>query len=70
MLTGGGALLKGLGEMIRADLNLPVTVADKALEAVALGAGHLLTDEARLRRVRLRHDLPAWQVSEELVVNP
>ncbi len=37
MLTGGGALLRGLDAEIRDHTGLPVTVADDLLSCVALG---------------------------------
>jgi rod shape-determining protein MreB len=42
MLTGGGALLKGLDERIRRETNLPVHVADDPLTAVVRGTGKVL----------------------------
>jgi rod shape-determining protein MreB len=42
MLTGGGALLRGLDLEIRDQTGLPVTVADDPLACVALGCGRVL----------------------------
>ena len=42
MLTGGGALLRGLDIEIRDHTGLPVTVADDPLSCVALGCGKVL----------------------------
>ena len=42
MLTGGGALLRGLDAEIRDHTGLPVTVADDPLSCVALGCGKVL----------------------------
>src|SRR5271163_1989159 len=42
MLTGGGALLRGLDSEIRDHTGLPVTVADDPLSCVALGCGKVL----------------------------
>ena len=42
MLTGGGALLKGLDELLRSRVELPVYVADDPLTAVARGTGKIL----------------------------
>jgi rod shape-determining protein MreB and related proteins len=39
LLVGGGALLRGLDERISAETQVAVTVADNALDAVAVGAG-------------------------------
>jgi rod shape-determining protein MreB len=69
ILTGGGALLKGMPERLQNELRLHVTLADDPLAAVVLGAGRLLTEPAKLQRVSIRHDIPVWQASEELVVN-
>jgi rod shape-determining protein MreB len=69
ILTGGGALLEGMAERLQNELRLHVTVADEPLAAVALGAGRLLADPERLQRAAIREDVPAWQGSEELVVN-
>ena len=69
ILTGGGALLGGMAERLRDELRLHVTVADEPLAAVAQGAGRLLAEPERLQRVAIREDVPAWESSEELVVN-
>jgi len=44
VLTGGGALLKDLDEVLREETGLPVTVADDPLTCVALGTGRALED--------------------------
>ncbi len=44
MLTGGGALLKGLDQHIRARVDLPVYVAEDPLTAVVRGTGTVLDD--------------------------
>jgi rod shape-determining protein MreB len=44
MLTGGGAMLKGLDEMIRERVELPVHVAEDPLTAVVRGTGKVLED--------------------------
>ena len=45
VLTGGGALLQGLDEVLRDETGLPVTVADDPLTCVALGTGRALEEE-------------------------
>ena len=44
VLTGGGALLQGLDEVLRDETGLPVTVADDPLICVAIGTGRALED--------------------------
>ena len=44
VLTGGGALLGGLDQVLREATGLPVTVADDPLTCVALGTGRALED--------------------------
>ena len=44
VLTGGGALLQELAEVLREATGLPVTVADDPLTCVALGTGRALED--------------------------
>ncbi|WP_156681576.1 rod shape-determining protein [Sphingomonas profundi] len=44
VLTGGGALLQGLDEVLREETGLPVTVADEPLICVALGTGRALEE--------------------------
>jgi rod shape-determining protein MreB and related proteins len=69
ILTGGGALLNGMADRLQSDLRLHVAVADDPLTSVVNGAGRLLADPERLQRVAIRQDAPAWQASDELVVN-
>ncbi|MDF2505802.1 rod shape-determining protein [Clostridium sp.] len=42
MLTGGGALLKGLDSLINNETHMPVHIAEAPLDCVALGAGKAL----------------------------
>ncbi len=42
VLTGGGALLHGIDELLRNELHIPVYVADNALRCVAEGTGIML----------------------------
>ncbi len=58
VLTGGGALLRGLDKLIRQETNLPVIVADDPLTCVARGTGRVLEDIPRYTKVleRSRRD--------------
>lgn len=42
VLTGGGALLRGIDELLMNELNIPVYVAENALRCVAEGTGIML----------------------------
>ncbi len=42
ILTGGGALLRGIDELIAHETNVPVQVAENPLDCVAIGAGAAL----------------------------
>lgn len=54
MLSGGGALLKGLDERLRLETNLPVHVAEDPLTAVVRGTGRVLEDLPKYMRVLLK----------------
>lgn len=54
MLTGGGALLKGLDERIRMETNLPVHVAEDPLTAVARGAGKSIENINKYSKVFIK----------------
>ena len=53
VLSGGGALIRGLDQRLRADTGLPVVLADDPLAAVVLGTGRMLEDMELLRKVAL-----------------
>ncbi len=59
MLTGGGALLKGLDIMIEKSTGMLVNIAENPLDCVANGTGSVLDDLERLKNVlvpaRLMH---------------
>lgn len=54
MLTGGGALIKGLDQRIREETGLPVHVADDPLSAVVRGTGRVLEDISRYQSVLVK----------------
>ncbi|MGY0059322.1 rod shape-determining protein [Streptomyces sp. LZ34] len=63
VLTGGGALLRGLDVRLSRELDIPVLVADDPLDCVALGTGRCVEDFASLRTVldaRPRGLATAW----------
>jgi len=55
MLTGGGALLKGLDERIRLETNLPVHVAENPLTAVVRGTGKVIENLSKYSQVLIRN---------------
>jgi rod shape-determining protein MreB len=55
MLTGGGALLKGLDERIRKETGLPVHVADDPLTAVVRGTGKVIENINHYSQVLIRN---------------
>ncbi|MEN8191658.1 MAG: rod shape-determining protein [Bacteroidota bacterium] len=54
MLTGGGALLKGLDERIKMETNLPVHVAEDPLTAVVRGSGKTIEHINKFSKVFIR----------------
>ncbi|MEK6570364.1 MAG: rod shape-determining protein [Bacteroidota bacterium] len=54
MLTGGGALLKGLDERLRLETGLPVHVAEDPLTAVVRGTGKVLENLNQYSKVLLK----------------
>ncbi len=49
-LTGGGALLRGLDRLLQTVTDIPVRVADNALNCVAVGTGRALEELDAIRR--------------------
>jgi rod shape-determining protein MreB len=54
MLTGGGAMLKGLASKLRDETSLPVNLAEDPLTCVVRGTGIVLDDMERFHKVLLR----------------
>ena len=53
VLTGGGAMLKGLDRRIRQETGVPVSIAEDPLASVVLGTGKMLTEFKLLRRIAI-----------------
>ena len=51
VLTGGGALLKGLDERLRHETNMPVHVSEDPLRAVVEGTGQCIEEFEALEKV-------------------
>ena len=48
MLTGGGALLRGLDTLIHGETGIPVHIAENPLDCVAAGTGAVLENSDKL----------------------
>ena len=53
VLTGGGAMLKGLGRLINANTEIPVFIAENPVECTAIGAGKALESPDNLKKYML-----------------
>ena len=53
VITGGGALLRGLDHLLRQETNLPVTAGEDPLSCVALGTGKELDELDLLKKVAI-----------------
>ena len=51
VMTGGGALLKGLDQLLRENTNLPINVDEEPLTCVVRGMGRILDDPDKYRGV-------------------
>jgi rod shape-determining protein MreB and related proteins len=51
VLTGGGALLRGLDERLRHETGMPIHIAERALDCVALGSGKCVEEFEALQQV-------------------
>jgi rod shape-determining protein MreB and related proteins len=56
VLTGGGALLYGLPELLSQTLKLPVVTSDDPLTAVVRGTGLVIENLDDFREVLIEHD--------------
>ncbi|MGE5455462.1 MAG: rod shape-determining protein [Methylocystaceae bacterium] len=52
VMTGGGALLHGLSQLIARETGLPVRIADNAISCVAMGTGKLLNNMGVIGQVQ------------------
>jgi len=51
VLTGGGALLKGLDERLKHETGMPILIADNPLDSVAIGSGKCVEEFESLQQV-------------------
>ena len=69
ILTGGGALLKGIKDRLQSELKLRAMIPENPITTVAIGAGSLLASPEQLHLCAIRTNLPVWQEAPELVVS-
>ena len=55
-MVGGGALIKGLGELLRQELKIPVHIDEDPLTAVARGTGIILEDVDMYHEVLIENE--------------
>ena len=55
VLTGGGALIKGIDTLISQKIEIPVYIADRPLDCVANGTGKTIEDMDKLRTALIRN---------------
>jgi rod shape-determining protein MreB len=53
VLTGGGALLKNLDQLLKNETGMPIIVADDPLSSVVLGSGQALDNIEILREIAI-----------------
>ena len=56
MLTGGGALLKGLDKLVKEETGMPVKIAENPLDCVALGTGKSVEDQEIFEKVLMMNN--------------
>lgn len=53
VMTGGGALLRGLDRLMETEMGIPARLAEDPVSCVALGTGKVLDDLDRMRQTRV-----------------
>lgn len=56
MLTGGGALLRGLDKLVKQETGMPVQIAENPLDCVALGTGKSVEDQEIFEKVLMMNN--------------
>lgn len=53
ILTGGGAMIHGLDQLLAEELKVPVLLADEPMNCVAKGTGIMLSNIDKIDRVKI-----------------
>ena len=56
LLTGGGALLKGLDKLVKEETGMPVKIAENPLDCVAIGTGKSVEDQEIFEKVLMMNN--------------
>lgn len=56
VLTGGGAILRGLGKLININTGIPIYIAENPTECVVMGAGKTLEDVKMLKSLYIEEE--------------
>ena len=56
MLTGGGALLRGLDKLVKQETGMPVKIAENPLDCVAIGTGKSVEDQEIFEKVLMMNN--------------
>lgn len=56
MLTGGGALLRGLDKLVKEETGMPVKIAENPLDCVAIGTGKSVEDQEIFEKVLMMNN--------------
>jgi rod shape-determining protein MreB len=54
VVTGGGALIRGIDKRLREETNLPINIAEDPLTCVARGTGKVLENMAEFSKVLIK----------------
>jgi rod shape-determining protein MreB len=54
VVTGGGALIKGMDKRLREETNLPINIAEEPLTCVARGTGKVLENMTEFSKVLIK----------------
>ena len=53
ILTGGGAMIHGIDQLLADELKVPVLIAEEPMNCVAKGTGMMLTNIDKIERTKI-----------------